>query len=487
MRILFILMFFAISNLIAQFEIEGAFPHLNFTRPVDLQNAGDQSDRIFVVEQRGIVYVFPNDSSVSDAEIFIDLQDSVNDIGNEEGLLGLAFHPDYAENGFFYVNYTASSPRRTVIARYQVSENDPDKADPTSEFVLLEFNQPESNHNGGQLSFGPDGYLYIATGDGGGGGDNHGEIGNGQDRTTLLGNILRINVNSMDNGLNYAIPDDNPFVQNQSGYWEEIFAYGLRNPWRMSFDSETGRLWAGDVGQGDYEEIDIIESGNNYGWRIMEGFHCYNPSEECDQTGLTLPIWEYSHEIGYSITGGYVYRGSDVPELTGKYIYGDYVTRWIWALSYDGINPAENDTVLQSPYSISSFGLDENSELYICTFNGSSSQIYKFKPTVTSTISEEKNNIVSKYYFGNNYPNPFNPGTTIPYYLKSDANVEISVFNVKGQLIKNLINGKHQAGYYSVYWDGKNSDAIVQTSGIYFCRMKIDNKVVNTKGLVLIK
>ncbi|MEJ2544210.1 MAG: PQQ-dependent sugar dehydrogenase [Calditrichaceae bacterium] len=309
MKNILIFLIFMISIAHAQFDLEVAFPHLNFTQPVDLQNAGDGSNRIFVVEQRGIIHVFENDSSVLATDIFIDLQDSVNDAGSEEGLLGLAFHPNYEENGYFYVNYTDASPRRTVIARYQVSENEPNKADPESELVLLQFNQPESNHNGGQLAFGPDGYLYIATGDGGGSGDQHGEFGNGQDRTTLLGNILRIDVDNADDGLNYAIPEGNPFVGNQNDYREEIFAYGLRNPWRFSFDKETGWLWAGDVGQGDYEEVDIIESGNNYGWRIMEGLHCYN-SEECDQTGLTLPIWEYPHGTGYSITGGYVYYGA---------------------------------------------------------------------------------------------------------------------------------------------------------------------------------
>ena len=396
------------------------------------------------------------------------------------------FHPNFAENDYFYVNYTASNPNRTVIARFNLSANDPTVADKSSEFILLEFNQPESNHNGGQLAFGSDGYLYIAVGDGGGGGDQHGEIGNGQDRTTLLGNILRIDVDNMDDGLNYAIPDDNPFVGNQYYYREEIFAYGLRNPWRFSFDRETGWLWAGDVGQGDYEEVDIIESGNNYGWRIMEGLHCYNP-EECDPTGLTLPIWEYPHGTGYSITGGYVYYGSNVPELKGKYIYADYVTSWIWALTYDGINEADNDTLVQSSYNISSFGVDESSELYICTFNGVSSQIYRFTPTITSTFHNNTDKNPSDFQLGDNYPNPFNPGTYIPFTLNYPGEVKITIFDINGQIVNELVNSHYQTGYHSVYWNGKNQNNQLQSSGIYFYRMTVNSDIKQTKRLVLLR
>jgi hypothetical protein len=293
-------------------------------------------------------------------------------------------------------------------------------------------------------------------------------------------------VDNMDDGLNYAIPDDNPFVGNQYYYREEIFAYGLRNPWRFSFDKETGWLWAGDVGQGDYEEVNIIESGNNYGWRIMEGLHCYNP-EECDQTGLTLPIWEYPHGTGYSITGGYVYYGANVPELKGKYIYADYVTSWIWSLTYDGINAADNDTLAQSPYNISSFGIDESDELYICTFNGVSSQIYRFTPTVTSTVSKGDNNTLSEFQLGYNYPNPFNPGTHIPFTLHSPAEVKITIFDINGRIIKELNNGTYQTGNHSVYWNGKNQNNQLQSSGIYFCQMIVDFKFKQTKRLVLLK
>src|SRR5688500_4608219 len=210
-----------------------AFPNLSFTRPVDLQHAGDNSNRIFVVEQAGIISVFPNDPEVSEKKDFLDIREKVDDQGNEEGLLGLAFHPDYETNGYFYVNYTAANPNRTVISRFKVSAANTSEADAASETILLTFEQPYSNHNGGQVSFGPDGYLYIAVGDGGSGGDPH---DNGQNRSTLLGSILRIDVNKAENGRAYGIPADNPFSKNNNGYREEIYAYGLRNPWRFSFD-----------------------------------------------------------------------------------------------------------------------------------------------------------------------------------------------------------------------------------------------------------
>ncbi|MGK7369187.1 MAG: PQQ-dependent sugar dehydrogenase, partial [Candidatus Halalkalibacterium sp. M3_1C_030] len=241
-----------------------------------------------------------------------------------------------------------------------------DQADPNSETPILQYNQPESNHNGGHLSFGPDGYLYIASGDGGGGGDPY---DNGQDPSTLLGNILRIDVDASSNGNKYAIPPNNPFVGNDQGYREEVYAYGLRNPWRFSFDSENGRLFAADVGQNQYEEIDIIESGGNYGWNIMEGAHCYN-SDSCDQSGLILPIWEYDHSEGQSITGGYVYRGPSLNGLTGQYIYGDFSSGRIWALDVSDTDDPSNSELIDTDLNISSFGTDANNELYICSFDG---------------------------------------------------------------------------------------------------------------------
>ena len=485
--ILLLTLFATAVNLKAQFELQQAFPNLSFTRPVDLQNAGDQSNRIFVVEQAGIIHVFPNDSLVSQTKIFLDIVSRVDDSGNEMGLLGLAFHPDYASNGYFYVNYTAGSPRRTVISRFQVSASNPDSADPESEFILLQYNQPQSNHNGGQIAFGPDGFLYIASGDGGGSGDQHGTIGNGQDRGNLLGKILRIDVDNQDSGLNYAIPRDNPFYGNTFGYSEEIYAYGLRNPWRFSFDFDTGWLWAADVGQSAYEEIDLIENGKNYGWRIMEGNHCYNPPTGCDTTGLSLPVWEYAHGLGYSVTGGYVYRGAAVPELTGKYIYGDYVTRRIWALSYDGINPPVNEDVLTAPNDISSFGQDENMELYICTFNGSNSKIFRFKPTVTSTIRGVQDPITETFHLGENYPNPFNPGTQIPFSIGQSVLVQISIYDISGKLVRKLIDNHLSPGNYTVLWDGRDASGRLQSSGVFIYRLMVNDRIIQSRRLTLLK
>jgi glucose/arabinose dehydrogenase len=345
-----------------------AFPELSFERPVDLQHPGDGSDRLFVVEQRGVISVFENDPSVTDKQTFLDISDRVDDRGNEEGLLGLAFHPDFENNGYFYVNYTASGPARTIIARFEVDPDDPNLADPDSEEEILSFEQPYDNHNGGQVSFGPDGYLYIAVGDGGSGGDPQ---GHGQNRSTLLGTILRIDVDNPADGNNYGIPADNPFAGNNEGYREEIYAYGLRNPWRFSFDPENGRLWTGDVGQNAYEEVDIIESGGNYGWNIMEGLHCYEPSEGCDESGLDMPIWEYSQDRGdVSVTGGFVYRGPTLSGLTGNYIYADYQSGRIWSLDYSDMENPENTELLQADFRISSFGVDADNELYLCGFDG---------------------------------------------------------------------------------------------------------------------
>ncbi len=352
-------------------ELAVAFPNLSFNRPVDFQAPEDDIDRLFVVEQPGTIRVFENRRDAAEATVFLDIRDRVRDAGNEEGLLGLAFHPAYAENGTFFVDYTASDPRRTVVARYQVDPSDPLRAQKDSEEVVLEVAQPFGNHNAGQIVFGPDGYLYVTLGDGGSGGDPR---NNGQDPSTLLGSILRIDVDAGSNGFGYAIPPDNPFVGNANGYREEIFAYGLRNPWRISFDAATGRLWAADVGQNAYEEIDVIDKGANYGWNVMEGFHCFEPSSGCDREGLEEPVAEYGHGQGNSVTGGFVYRGSDVPALAGKYVYADYVSGRIWTLDVDG-SAADGTELFDTSLNISSFGVDREGELYVLAFDG---KIYSF-------------------------------------------------------------------------------------------------------------
>ncbi|HEX9252965.1 MAG TPA: PQQ-dependent sugar dehydrogenase [Ignavibacteriaceae bacterium] len=371
--ILSLLVLLTISNY-AQYDLEAAFPNLTFSSPLNLQNAGDGTNRLFVVEQNGVIKVFQNLSNVTASKTFLNITDRVTS-GGETGLLGLAFHPDYENNGYFYVNYTAPNPLRTVISRFQVSSTNPDSADKNSELIILTYDQPFSNHNGGCTAFGPDGFLYISAGDGGSGGDPQ---NNAQNITNLLGKIIRIDVDNPQTPLNYGIPSDNPFVDSTNvNIRKEIYAWGLRNTWKFSFDSVSGWLWAADVGQGSWEEVDIIQNGKNYGWRCYEGNHPYDLSG-CNGT-YEFPIWEYSHSVGFSITGGYVYRGQNVPELYGKYIFGDYVTARVWALDYDGINPATSTQITTAPGSITSFGEDENKELYLVSFNG---KIYRFIPTI---------------------------------------------------------------------------------------------------------
>jgi len=354
-----------------QYGIKVAFPNLTFNRPVGIYNPRDNTNRLFALEQKGIIHVFENQENVSGTSVFLNMTDRVNSQGNEEGLLGMAFHPNFSQNRFFFLDYTASNPRRTVISRFTADRTNMNQADRNSETVLLEISQPYDNHNGGQITFGPDGFLYIAMGDGGSAGDPQ---GNGQSSFTLLGKILRIDVDSANPPLNYAIPSDNPFVGNTAGYRQEIYAFGLRNPWRFGFDFVSGWLWAGDVGQDRVEEVDVIRKGGNYGWNIMEGNLCYSSPQNCNQTGLEQPVWTYGRDQGYSVTGGFVYRGTQLAGLVGAYIYGDFGSGRIWSLRYDGVNEPVNSELLNTGLHISSFGLDDENELYFCAFDG---KIYK--------------------------------------------------------------------------------------------------------------
>ncbi|MEX1223691.1 MAG: PQQ-dependent sugar dehydrogenase, partial [Pirellulales bacterium] len=315
---------------------EQAFPNLTFDRALLLTYAPDDSDRIFVGEQRGKIYVFENDQDVQEKKLFLDFSDKVTykDTENEEGFLGLAFHPNYKENGEFFVYYTTSdAPHTSVVSRFTVSAVDPNKADPESEVELMRIPQPFWNHNGGTIVFGPDGYLYIALGDGGKAND---AFKTSQDLTSLLATILRIDVDNKQGDLNYAIPADNPFVDRDDARGE-IWAYGLRNPWRIAFDPKTGVLWCADVGQDLWEEVNLIVKGGNYGWNLREGMHPFEKGGRASgpRPDLIEPIYEYHHDEGKSITGGNVYRGSRVPALQGKYLLADYVTGFHRALDYD--------------------------------------------------------------------------------------------------------------------------------------------------------
>lgn len=337
-------------------------PHLN--SPLAMYMAPGDSSHWYVVQQTGQIIKFVNNAGVNTISTFIDIDDGRLIDGGEQGLLGMAFHPDFVTNGYVYLSYTNNTAGLVSrISRFNL-DGTGQILDPDSEQIILSVAQPYSNHNGGQIAFGPDGYLYIGLGDGGSGGDPD---GHGQNTNTLLGAILRIDVGDGSSG-SYTIPFDNPFIS--SGGRPEIFAYGLRNPWRWSFDRLSGELWAGDVGQGSYEEIDIITNGGNYGWNIMEGTHCYN-STSCNQAGLILPVAEYDHSQGYSVTGGYVYRGSDIAFLQGHYLYADYVTGRIWSLEQTGPSQYTSIELLDTSLSIASFAEDHTGELYVINLSGS--------------------------------------------------------------------------------------------------------------------
>lgn len=340
--------------------------------PLGLTHSGDPT-RLYVVEQGGTVRIVKE--GVLLEKPFLNISSRVRS-GGEMGLLGLAFHPKFSENRRFFVNYTApSGPTglQTVISEFKVGA-DPESADPASERILLTIPQPFPNHNGGQLAFGPDGYLYIGMGDGGSGNDPQ---GNGQNLATLLGKMLRIHVDAAGEGKAYAVPPDNPFVGNTEAA-PEIWAYGLRNPWRFSFDATSGLLFLGDVGQSAREEIHLIQKGKNYGWNIMEGSICtpgVNPN--CDKTGLELPLIDYPRSDGTTVVGGYVYRGGAIPGLNGVYLYGDFGSGKVWGFRYDGKAVTDHRLVFETGRNLSTFGEDAQRELYLVDYTG---EILKLTP-----------------------------------------------------------------------------------------------------------
>jgi glucose/arabinose dehydrogenase len=327
--------------------------------PLAVTHAADGSGRTFVAEQGGAIRII-RDGALVDRP-FLDISDRISS-GGEQGLLGLTFHPDFPTDPRFFVNYTDPNGDTRVVSFAQ-GASDPDRADLSSEIRLLFIDQPFANHNGGALAFGPDGFLYIATGDGGSGGDPQ---GNGQNLDTLLGKILRIDVDETEADHPYAIPADNPFV-GRAGAQPEIFTYGMRNPWRMSFDRATGDLWIGDVGQGAWEEIDVVRagtSGQNFGWNRMEGAHCFRPTEGCEDPSLVLPVTEYGRNLGSTVIGGGVYRGSQQPLLVGGYVFADYGSGRVFLIDSTSDGPTEPVVALESDATISSFGEGEDTELY---------------------------------------------------------------------------------------------------------------------------
>ena len=338
-------------------RLEPMLAGMEFDSPTNLVQYA--AGLVLVAEQDGRIMAF-NETTLQQEHIFytdfLDIRDRVNDRSWEEGLLGVALSPHNERHLFVY--YSAANPRRSVISRFSGNLS----ADPDSELVILEVEQPYPNHNGGQLAFGPDGYLYVGLGDGGSAGDPQ---RNGQDTSTLLGTILRIDVSSATAAQPYVIPPDNPFADGRDGR-PEIWAYGLRNPWRFSFDRDTDELWAGDVGQNRWEEIDIIQRGSNYGWNAMEGNHCFRPPSGCESEDFIPPVWEYSLDgDACSVIGGYVYRGAVIPWLTGVYVYGDFCTGEIFGLRYSNGQVVEHKKLADTGLRIASFGQDNGGELYL--------------------------------------------------------------------------------------------------------------------------
>jgi glucose/arabinose dehydrogenase len=331
-------------------RLERGFGGLSFQRMTGAHQLPD--GRWLILEQPGRILAWSDGQS--QASVFLDIRDRVNSSGNEEGLLGLALAPDFERTGVFFLDYTRDNPRRTVISSFTSAG----AADPRSEAVILEVGQPFTNHNGGQIAFGPDGYLYIGMGDGGSGGDPQ---GHGQNRATLLGDVLRIDVRDR---TRYTVPADNPFVGRDGR--PEIWAYGVRNPWRFSFDIESGALWLGDVGQNSWEEVNLITKGGNYGWSVMEGNHCFGQTT-CGTAGLVPPVVEYP--IGStgecSVTGGFVYRGAEIPELRGAYVYGDYCSGRVKALRHQNGRATVQGDIARSGFNISSFAQDRDGEVYV--------------------------------------------------------------------------------------------------------------------------
>jgi len=397
-----------------------------FSKPVDIAHAGDS--RMFVVEQKGNIFIVNADGSVN-SDAFLNIQNIVGSNGNERGLLGLAFHPDYATNGYFFVNYTNGSGNSTV-ARYTVDPQNPDLADPNSDEIILTLVQPFTNHNGGDLNFGPDGYLYLGFGDGGSGNDPQ---NNGQNTSTFHGKILRIDV---DNGLPYSIPPDNPFI-NDANVLDEIWSLGWRNPWRFSFDRLTGDMWVADVGQMLYEEVSFEDSatgGLNYGWRCLEGDNIFNPNGCASVDNYVAPIFDYSHSFnrGSCITGGFVYRGQNYPSLQGHYVFGDFNSGQFWTL-YSNTNGGFDTTQqgkLLGRDRLSTFGEGANGEIYVASHI--EGIIYKLTETtngVFSGIDAMPLNI---------YPLPFKDQIKIEFDNPSAKPYRLRLMNTQGQILREI-------------------------------------------------
>ena len=424
-------------------ELANPFPNLTFSSPVDMQSPDDGSELLYVVEKAGRVKVFENNAATT-IDTFIDITNRVSTSG-EQGLLGMAFDPDYAANSFFYLNYSVSDPRRQRVSRFLATT--PTAADPDSEVILFEGDPAlpgNTNHNAGAITFGPpegpggERYLFVTMGDGGSGNDPE---NNGQNRATLLGSIVRLDVNGGGLPLDCAdagvatVPADNPCLDGPGGDCDEIYAYGMRNPWRMTFDEAAGQFWIGDVGQSAWEEVDVLERGGNFGWRVYEGNHCTN-NDPCDPSGKISPVLEYGHTSGHcSITGGYVYRGAAIPELQGWYVYADWCSGFIWA--FDPNDPRGTNKLIENfaTFSLTTFGTDEADELYALAEDG---QIRKFVPNVIVADEEAPSTLSPSLDIHG--PNPVSGQTSLRFLAPSEGHVLVAVYDVLGREVARLFD-----------------------------------------------
>ena len=466
-------------NLKAQYLFQDTYAPNTFAYITECAAPTDNTNRLFVVQQRGLIYILNTAAPSTAKKLFIDLSDRVSSSGSELGCLGMAFHPNYSTNRYFYVSYTTTSGStyNSVIARYQVSATNPDSALKSTELIIMTVSQPYSNHNGGHIAFGPDGYFYFGLGDGGSEGDPNSY---GQNKTTKLSKILRIDVNSTSGGNNYAIPPTNPWYNNINGWVQEMWCWGMRNPWKFNFDANnSGDMWIGDVGQNTYEEIDRGGINKNFGWSTTEGFHCYNPSTGCDTSGKTYPVFEYSHSIGNSITGGYVYRGNYMPELVGKYIYADYGSGKIWALT--GSAPYTNIQLGTLAGACGTFGQDNQKNVYACTYSSTTSRVYKIYDTRVG-IGNTGNVTPTNFELMQNFPNPFNPATKITFALPENSVVTLKVYDVTGKIVSELLSSEAMsAGVYTREFDGSKLG-----SGVYYYKMEAGN-FTETRRMVMVK
>jgi glucose/arabinose dehydrogenase len=477
----FLILLLVSSSVYSQVNFVNAFLNLSFNQPLFLTHSGDNTNRIFIVQQNGFIRVFPNDSNATSYTTFLDVTNKIL-TGSERGLLGLAFHPNYSSNRYFYIYYTRSGDGALIISRFTTQIGNPNKADSLSELNILTVPHPTySNHNGGNLMFGQDGYLYTGMGDGGSGGDPG---NNAQNVNAMLGKIHRIDINNPSGGNNYGIPPTNPFAG--GGGLPTIYDWGMRNPWRFSQDLVTGIIYCGDVGQDAWEEVDILQVGKNYGWRCYEGNHPFNLSGCGPITDFTFPIKEYHNgppEAECSITGGYVYRGARVPWLVGRYVYGDYCSRRVWKLLYTGGNVSDTSFIGTAPSAITSFGVDQSNELYLTCANGI---IYKLLNAAIGITGNNSN--VENYSLFQNYPNPFNPVTKIKFDISpvnmhepNSQLVKLILYDALGRQVQVLVNEFKLPGSYEVEWDGSN-----YPSGLYMYKLSVGD-YTSQKKMVLLK